>query len=235
MPWLFNVTKPVALLAVAFSGLTSLSALADGGISLGVTRIIYPQNSRQESLSINNSSSTASFLVQSWVENAQGQKSSDFVATPPLYVSGPKNENVLRLMKVRADLPGDRESLYYFVAKAIPAMDDKDKTSGGNVLRIAAAMRIKLFVRPAGLTPAVDKAPSALSFHLAGGQLEINNPTPYYITLINMRVSNKHVEDTMVAPKNTTRVSLPAAGSSITFSTINDYGGVSTPISVGIN
>lgn len=235
MPWLFNVTKPVALLAVAFSGLTSLSALADGGISLGGTRIIYPQNSRQESLSINNSSSTASFLVQSWVENAQGQKSSDFVATPPLYVSGPKNENVLRLMKVRADLPGDRESLYYFVAKAIPAMDDKDKTSGGNVLRIAAAMRIKLFVRPAGLTPAVDKAPAALSFHLAGGQLEINNPTPYYITLINMRVSNKHVEDTMVAPKNTTRVSLPAAGSSITFSTINDYGGVSTPISVGIN
>ena len=235
MPCLFNVTKPVALLAVAFSCLTSLSVLADGGISIGGTRIIYPQNSRQESLSIRNSSSAASFLVQSWVENAQGQKSSDFVATPPLYVSGPKNENVLRLMKVRGDLPGDRESLYYFVAKAIPAMDDKDKTSGGNVLRIAAAMRIKLFVRPAGLTPAVDKAPAALSFHLAGSQLEINNPTPYYITLINMRVSNKNVEDTMVAPKTTTRVSLPVSGSNITFSTINDYGGVSTPISAGIN
>ncbi len=236
MPLFFNVTKPVALIAIALSCLTSLSVLADGGISLGSTRIIFPLTSRQESVTINNSSSTASFLMQSWVENAQGQKNSDFIATPPLYVSGPKNENVLRLMKVRTDFPGDRESLYYFVAKAIPALEDKAKTDGStNELRIAAAMRIKLFVRPAGLTPAADKAPEALNFHRAGGLLEINNPTPYYITMIKIRVSNHNIEDTMVAPKSTSRVSLPVAAASITYSTINDYGGITTPISAGIH
>jgi fimbrial chaperone protein len=61
----------------------SAVAMAEGGISIQGTRIIYPLNSRQESLSIRNSSAADSFLVQSWVENADGSKSRDFVVTPP--------------------------------------------------------------------------------------------------------------------------------------------------------
>jgi fimbrial chaperone protein len=36
--------------------------------------------------------------------------------------------------------------------------------SGKAVLRIAAASRIKLFIRPDGLRPAVDKAPAEMRF-----------------------------------------------------------------------
>lgn len=51
-----------------------LLVVAKGGISVSGTRIIYPKESRQEIISIRNSSGTDSFLVQSWVENAGGEK-----------------------------------------------------------------------------------------------------------------------------------------------------------------
>jgi fimbrial chaperone protein len=75
-----------------------LVVMAKGGISVSGTRIIYPKESRQEIVSVRNSSATNSFLVQSWVENAAGEKQGKFVVTPPLYLSSPGNENKLRLI-----------------------------------------------------------------------------------------------------------------------------------------
>ncbi len=217
-------------LVIVFMLMLSAVAMAEGGISIQGTRIIYPLNSRQESLSIRNSSAADSFLVQSWVENADGSKSRDFVVTPPLYLSGPGNENILRLMRVAGSPYQDRESLYYFIAKAIPSVTEGDN-SGKAVLRIAAASRIKLFIRPAGLRPAVDKAPAEMRFRRAGNRLEIINPTPYYITLTEIKAGDIPLDGVMVAPVSTATVSLPAAsGSRITFRTINDYGAVSAPV-----
>lgn len=218
--------KTALAIMVSLSAVT-LPAQAKGGVSIQGTRIIYPQNARQESLSVHNSSPNDSFLVQSWVEDASGHKSHDFVVTPPLYLSGPKNENTLRLMRVGGQQSSDRESLYYFVSKAIPSIDDQNGTAK-NVLRIAAATRIKLFVRPAGLTPSVDKAPSLLSFRRAGGELEITNPSPYYLTLTDIKAGGKSLKDVMVAPKSSVSERLPAgSGSELTFHNINDYGAIS--------
>jgi P pilus assembly chaperone PapD len=44
------------------------------------------------------------------------------------------------------------------------SLRDRGDNSGKAVLRIAAASRIKLFIRPAGLRPAVDKAPAEMRF-----------------------------------------------------------------------
>lgn len=209
-------------------------AFATGGVSIQGTRIIYPLDSRQENVFIRNSSPTNSFLVQSWVENADGNKSQDFVVTPPLYLSGPGNENVLRLMKVAGSASQDREQLYYFIAKAIPSVAD-DNQAGQAVIRIAAASRIKLFVRPAGLTITPDKAPAEIHFRRAEGKLEITNPTPYYITLTNICAGGAPLEGVMVAPKSRTGVNLPSgAGNRITYSTINDYGALSVPVTINL-
>ncbi|KVD78000.1 hypothetical protein WS62_29685 [Burkholderia sp. ABCPW 14] len=217
--------------AVACLCLISLPAMAEGGISIRGTRIIYPENSRQQSLSVNNSSATDSFLVQSWVEDASGHKSNNFVVTPPLYLSGPHNENTLRLVRAGGDLPQDKESLYYFVAKAIPSFDEKTEKAG-NVLRVAAASRIKLFVRPSNLKPSPDQAPSLLEFRRADGRLDISNPTPYYITLVNIKIGGVELKDIMVAPKDHNSEALPrASGSTITFHVINDYGAITKEIS----
>lgn len=201
----------------------SFSAQADGGISIQGTRIVYPQDSRQESISVRNSSATKSFLVQSWVENPAGEKTQDFLVTPPLYLSGPGNDNRLRLVKTNSNLPNDRESLYYFVAKAIPSVSNDDTNK--SVIRISAANRIKLFVRPAGLNMRPDAAPAELTFRHNAGKLLVDNPTPYYITLTNIKLAGRPVSGIMLAPKSVMKTDIAVkANDSIAFSTINDVG-----------
>ncbi|OSN04032.1 fimbrial chaperone protein [Lonsdalea iberica] len=213
------------LFAALMSTVSLMPSLANaGGIMLGGTRIIYPANQKQLPLSVRNTSEQSSFLVQSWVEQSDEKKSQDFVVTPPLYVSGPGNENTLRLMYVGAPAATDRETLYYFNTKAIPSVDKK-KMEGKNMLLLAAVTRIKLFLRPAGLKPAVDKAPAELTFHRAGGQIRIDNPTPYYLTLVEMKIGGSQLPDTMISPRNSTTLALPASpGGTVTYRTINDYG-----------
>lgn len=200
-----------------------------GGITLNGTRVIYPQAAKQVSLSVRNTSAESTFLVQSWAEDKDGQKTKDFVSTPPLFTSAPGNENMLRLMFSGGELPRDRESLYYFNVKAIPSVD-KAAIEGKNALILAAVTRIKLFVRPAGLTPAPEAAPAQLRFAQNGQQLSIHNPTPYYLTLTNIKAGAQNVADTMVSPMSHASVALPAgSGSDISFSTINDFGAVTPP------
>lgn len=225
----------MAAFALGCACLTTLPALAEGGISIQGTRIVYPQDARQASLSIRNSSTQHSFLVQSWVEDASGHKTSDFVVTPPLYLSGPKNENTLRLIHTGGGLPADRETLYYFTAKAIPSVGDNKSGDNSAVLRIATANRIKLFVRPAGLKPSPDKAPAQLTFHQQGGELAIRNPTPYYLTLTGMTSGGKALKDLMVPPMSTALDPLPAGhDSTVTYRTINDYGATTPAITAAI-
>ncbi|MGG6196335.1 fimbria/pilus periplasmic chaperone [Pantoea allii] len=219
------------LLAV---GVTSQAATA-GGIVLGGTRIIYSAGAKQASISARNTSTDAAYLVQSWAENANGQKSADFIVTPPLYVSNAGDENMLRVMYSGPALPTDRETLYYFNARAVPSMD-KSKVENKSVLMLATTTRIKLFVRPAGLTPAQDKASDLLSFSKSGSQLKIDNPSPYYLTLVRMSINGRKLDDVMVAPKSHASVSLPAgAGNTLTFSAMNDYGSPTDNKKISLN
>lgn len=213
--------------------LSILSALplyaAAGGITLNTTRIIYPQDARQMSVSVRNTSDKSTFLVQSWAEEKNGQKTRDFMVTPPLYTSGPGNENMLRLMYSGGALPRDRESLYFFSIKAIPSVD-KLALEGKNALILAAVTRVKLFVRPAGLRLSPDLAPAELRFKKTRQTLEIHNPTPYFLTVTDIKAGSKKLPDTMVAPMDRAAIPLPAgSGDDITFSTINDYGAVTPP------
>lgn len=197
-----------------------------GGITLNSTRIIYPLEAKQTNVSVRNTSSKSTFLIQSWVEDGAGNKTKDFVVTPPLFTSGAGNENMLRLMFSGGELPRDRESLYFFNTKAIPSLD-KQGLEGKNALILATVTRIKLFVRPAGLKALPDVAPSALRFSKAGLKLNINNPTPYYLTLTDIKIGSQKLQDTMVAPMSNGSIPLPSGSAGdITFSTINDFGGV---------
>jgi len=218
------------LCAIFASTALLISSLAcAGGITLGGTRVVYPTNSKQVSISVRNTSEKSNFLVQSWIEQADGKKTSDFFVTPPLYASGPGQENTLRLMYIGQTPRTDRETLYYFNTKAIPAVD-KEKFTGKNFLMLTAITRIKLFFRPEGLMPSVDKAPGELTFKRGDNSLIINNPTPYYITLARLKLGDQELEDTMVAPKGSITLPLKTtAAHTITFRTINDYGSV-TPV-----
>lgn len=207
--------------------LLSLPVQADtGGITLGGTRIIYPMGSKQFSLSVSNTSEKSRYLVQSWVSDHENNKTNDLIATPPLYISQPKDENLLRIMLIRQDLPTDRESLYYFTARAIPSFDKKE-TAGKNILKLAAATRIKLFVRPSTLAMTADDAPRKLVFLRIKNQLQISNNSPYYQTLVQMNIAGHKLDNFMIAPFSQSTIALPSLrGNQLSFRTLNDYGGM---------
>ena len=92
-----TLIKPGLFLAFILM-MVSASANASGGIALGATRVIYPADAKQTSLSISNSDTKERYLVNSWIENSAGAKEKSFVVTPPLFVSEPKSENTLRII-----------------------------------------------------------------------------------------------------------------------------------------
>lgn len=215
--------KQIQLMAAGFIVLASATCAHAGGVALGATRVIYPRGDKQVSLPLTNSSDNTTFLIQSWVSNAAGTKSADFIITPPLFVIHPKKENILRIMYVGADLPTDRESVFYLNSKAIPSVD-KSKLAGSN-LQIATQSVIKLFVRPKNLpTPSIE-SPKTLRCQVANNQVMLTNPSPYYVTLVQFYSGGTKLPNSMVAPKGSLTVDIPGGKSGkVSFQTLNDYG-----------
>ena len=226
---MFNYLKSGFILLLALFSAASVQAA--GGIALGATRVIYPADAKQTSLSISNSDTKERYLVNSWIENSSGVKEKSFVVTPPLFVSEPKSENTLRIIYAGVPLPKDRESLFW---KAIPSVN-KNSLEGNNVLQLAILSRIKLFVRPNNLPQIPEDAPGMLKFSRTGNHLKINNPSAYYVTLVNLNVGKTKVDNVMVAPKSDAQVLLPTGvQGNVTFQTVNDYGAVTPAQTVSV-
>lgn len=225
----FIKSGAVALLCLF---MPSLAVQAAGGIGLGATRVIYPAEAKQTSLSITNSDAKERYLVNSWVENNLGAKDKRFIITPPLFVSEPKSENTLRIIYAGQPLPTDRESIFWLNVKAIPSVD-KSAVENKNVLQLAILSRIKLFVRPGNLPMQPEEAVKQLRFSRSGGHLSLHNPSPYYVSTVNLKLGDEKLPNTMVAPKSVAQVAVSSTTrGSITFQTVNDYGAV-TPVQAG--
>ncbi|WP_434721016.1 fimbria/pilus periplasmic chaperone [Providencia sp. Je.9.19] len=206
-----------------------------GGVALGATRVIYPLDSKQTSLALTNSDEKNRFLIQSWIENDKNEKTTDLIITPPLFVSNANSENTLRIIRNEGNLPKDRESLYWLNTKAIPSVDRND-IKDKNVLQIAILSRIKIFIRPANLPTSSGDAAGTLSFSRKGKDLIINNPSPYYVTLINLKLGTQPLNNIMVAPMSKTPITTTSMNSnSVSYQTIDDYGGSSPISSMNIN
>ncbi len=70
-----------------------------------------------------------------------------------------------------------------------------------NTLQLAIISRIKMFYRPTNLAMAPEEAPAMLRFRRSGSKLTLINPTPYFITVTNMKAGNSNLPNTMVPPK----------------------------------
>ncbi|EFO0998638.1 fimbria/pilus periplasmic chaperone [Escherichia albertii] len=142
--------KTYCLLAGILMIIMLVAGRAEAGVALGATRVIYPAGQKQVQLAVTNNDENSTYLIQSWVENADGVKDGRFVVTPPLFAMKGKKENTLRILDATNNqLPQDRESLFWMNVKAIPSMD-KAKLNE-NTLQLAIISRIKLYYRPAKL------------------------------------------------------------------------------------
>lgn len=220
---MIRLIKTTILLSLLIS---ILPAQAAGGIALGATRVIYPADAKQTSLALSNSNKQERYLINAWIENANGQKEKTFVITPPLFVSEPNSENTLRIIYAGPALAGDKETLFYMNVKAIPSMDKKSGENN-NVLQLAILSRIKLFVRPNNLTMQPGQALDKLVFTRSGTMIHITNPSPYFVTLVNVQLAGKKLENVMIAPKSSATVNAPAgAQGTLSWQSVNDYGAI---------
>lgn len=224
--WLMSVTCGLLLAAAVDS--------AWAGVALDRTRLIINGNDRSVSANLSNTSPTTPFLAQSWVEDASGAKvTSPLMVLPPLQRINGGQKGIARVTKISGitALPQDRESLFYLNVREIPPKPDKP-----NVLQLAMQSRIKLFYRPAAIVPQEPGAvwQNQVVFHKKGRQWSVENPTPYFVTVIGLsrkpeaegsgRLTN--FPGMMVAPKSSMDFNVTDTSiSQFTMMYVNDFGG----------
>ncbi|MEL0551979.1 MULTISPECIES: molecular chaperone [Enterobacteriaceae] len=224
--WLMSVTCGLLLAAAVDS--------AWAGVALDRTRLIINENDRSVSANLSNTSPTTPFLAQSWVEDASGAKvTSPLMVLPPLQRINGGQKGIARVTKTSGitALPQDRESLFYLNVREIPPKPDKP-----NVLQLAMQSRIKLFYRPSAIVPPEPGAvwQNQVVFHKKGRQWSVENPTPYFVTVIGLSrkpeaEGSGRLTDfpgMMVAPKSSMDFKVTDASiSQFTMMYVNDFGG----------
>lgn len=212
----------LTLLALFF-----ISGLSQASVTLSGTRVIYNTDRKESNITAKNNSDSP-FLVQSWVQSndPKGTKP-PFVVTPPLFRLDAGKSNALRIIYSGADLPQDRESLFWLNVKSIPSSAKEEV----NKLQIAINTRIKLFYRPAKLSDDVDDIEHHVHWSTVGNKLIVRNDSSYYISFFDVKINGKSMtEIDMLAPKSSHefRLNTPLTiKASVHWKYINDYGGTS--------
>ncbi|MGL5387686.1 MAG: fimbrial biogenesis chaperone [Serratia sp. (in: enterobacteria)] len=189
------------LLAVFFLSITNTHA----NIVINGTRILYHEKSKEVIVQlINNGDSPA--LVQSWIDDGDIKSTPEtanvpFLLSPPVIKVNPNNGQHLRIKKLPAKLPTDRESVFFLNVLDIPPFPEN--LHGQNTVQLAIKSRIKLFYRPAVLNGSVDSALSKLKFISEEKQFRIINESPFNITIANIENIQKDKllnESLMISP-----------------------------------
>lgn len=141
-----------------------------------------------------------------------------FVILPPLARLEAGGQYSFRIRQVGGGLPKDRESACIVSVTAIPATNEpvvplrrapggehaasaevpasgRTVVNKGPQLQIALRMNMRLFYRPEGI-PERDDAVIAgqLRFRAQGDELVVDNPTPYFVHLSEVRLNGKKVK-----------------------------------------
>lgn len=215
---------------VTLAGTMSIFS-TQAAISLDRTRVIFDGSQSSVSLNLSNQNKQLPYLAQAWIEDEQGKKiQTPLTVLPPVQRIEPGKPGQLKIQAVSLGktMPQDKESLYYFNLREIPP-----KSMKSNTLQIALQTRVKLFYRPAGIAIDTNAPPpqEQLTLTREGNRYQVNNPTPYYVTIVDAGKSKnqsiKDFEPMMIPPKGRLplTVNVNEVGDHPVLTYINDYGG----------
>lgn len=218
-----------------------LPMAARASVVIAGTRVVYNAADSEITLKLSNVGNTPA-LTQIWLDNGDTQTDPSqldlpFILTPPMARIDPEKSQTIRIAYTGEPLAQDKETLFWFNMLEVPPKPKAEET-GANYVQLAFRTRIKFFYRPAGLPGTSDEAPGKLTWTLGtvNGKtvLNVSNPTPYHITIIEAHVSNsdkgpKFDDGDMIAPGGQLSLPLSAAAPTnatrVEFTTLNDYGG----------
>jgi chaperone protein EcpD len=202
------------MMACLVLGCTMVASNIKAGVVLSGTRFVYPSQEKEITVKLTNQGKHP-VLVKAWIDHGEIDASPEaikvpFTLTPPIFRMDADKEMALRLAYVGANLPKDRESLFWLNVMEVPPRPS-EKQEGQNTLQLAFRYRLKLFFRPEGLAGAAKDAAVDLHWALAeayGRQvLRVVNDSPYYVSLTEVKL--KHgtqmiaVEPETIAPFST--------------------------------
>ncbi|MFC0308374.1 fimbria/pilus periplasmic chaperone [Gallibacterium trehalosifermentans] len=208
------------------------------------TRVIYPSTQKNVNVQLTNAGDRPS-LMQTWIDDGDANASPEqiktpFLITPPISRIDAKKGQSLRITYTGEPLPQDRESIFYLNVLDIPPKPKMNAEENQNYLQIAIRSRIKLFFRPEKLAmlshEAYDKVRWSVKQEQGKSVIEVDNPTPYFITYnrISVKQGSKVVEaknSDMVAPYSKAHYVLSSAMSNkgeVNWIVVNDYGALQT-------
>lgn len=221
------------------------SGAAYSAVTIEGTRIIFDGGKNEQVVRINNKDNTLPALIQVWADdgievNNINNPKLPFVITPPITRIEPGKGQSIRVIYNGMTLPQDKESVYYFNVLEIPAETSESKNATQR-LDLAFKTRIKLFYRPESLrkstvTDYLDKLKwSEVNVPGKGTGLKVENTSPFYISLIGIKIKINGREITMkadmVAPMSSSVYTqdedsqkLNGNISEFTYYILNDYG-----------
>ena len=217
--------------------LAMIGGMAHGAVSLSGTRLIFDGRYNEATIEVSNRSN-AETLIQAWLDapREDGQPGAaravdlPFALTPHLVRMPAMGKQTLRLLYEGVGVPPDRESMLHLYVLEIPR-----RSPAGQQLSIAIRQRINVFYRPAGLAGDPAQAAQTLLWHRApsaGATLSVRNPSPYHVSLQDLRINGTEVADYRLLPPfsdaslalHPLRSNL-AQPQTLTFKAMTDYGG----------
>lgn len=198
-------------------------------LSFDRTRVIFDHGkSSSQSVIVDNSSPSSPYLAQSWIEDENGVKISEpLVALPILQRINPnqKKQVKVNLIGSTANLPSDRESLFFMNVLGVPPKE------GGNQSQINVVIqsKLKLFYRPKGLPTYSGSNGWVQEMRVSktGNTLKLENPSPYHIVIYgfgSQRTGKIIEKDVILKPFATETVSVQTNNTPYIYY-INDFGG----------
>lgn len=219
--------------AVVMCVAVAWSQYAQAIISVDRTRVIMDGKDKSVSVTLSNDDKHTPYLAQAWVTDSSGVRTNDLLVLPPLQRIDGGQKSQVRITQVRSltdRLPQDRETLFWFDVRGIPP-----KAEEANVLQLAMQSRLKLFYRPASISKgsSSDQPEKKLVAERDGGHLTLQNPTPYYITVVWLGVQKNlkldgFTDAVMVPPLGnlSLKATLPVRAGQLWVGYVDDYGGL---------
>nr|WP_174505608.1 molecular chaperone [Acinetobacter sp. Marseille-Q1620] len=170
-------------------------ASSQAGIIANSTRVIYQASDREQVINLANTNRYP-VLIQVWIDDGSADpefKQAPFVTIPAIFRMDAGEIKSIRMIYNLMSLPQDRESVYWLNLYEVPAVA-KSKMDK-NYLNLAMNTQMKVFYRPKQLQKLsqeeiVNQLHFSLIPHSSGFALKLQNPTPYHVSLLNLKLIN---------------------------------------------
>ena len=208
-----------------------ISQQAQAALTLDQNRIVI---SAQEGIGIVkvDNPTNRDYLIQSWINDSNNGVQEELFIQPPLIKIKAHHKIALHIEAIDPTIARQKqEKLYWLNVKEIPKLENK----GGSQLLLVMLTKIKILYRPEAVQPEMGNEYQNLKWKKAGGKLQVENPTPYYVTFSKVWEGNNAAHplnaDT-VAPYSTLLIKDYHGASSINYTIIDDYGETSKAVHV---